>query len=350
MTLATFLGDQLQHGRFAYPSRSHLSLNNTYANVNFTLHPPVKLSPRQVASMHLLQVRDAETFSLVERFDDEVPEYAILSHTWGHSDDEVTYQDLQNHTAEGKEGYNKLMFCGKQAMRDGLRYFWVDTCCVDKQSSAELSEAINSMFEWYKRASKCYVYLSDVRLENYSSIDNCSDNQDQWKGAFKNSRWFTRRWTLQELLAPRCLEFFSADRKLLGNKKDLVKEIVEITRIPPEILRNERPISDCGVKERMDWACNRKAKRDEDEAYSLLGIFGVHMPLIYGEGSMQAFKRLHRTIRENKEDDSEHSHESSMGPFRRGATRYTVHDGTQYNNTGSGIQLSGSFTGPINFR
>jgi hypothetical protein len=100
----------------------------------------------------------------------------------------------------------------------------------------------------------------------------------------------------------------------------------------------------------MDWACDRKAKRDEDEAYSLLGIFGVHMPLIYGEGSMQAFKRLHRTIRENKEDDSEHSHESSMGPFRRGATRYTVHDGTQYNNTGSGIQLSGSFTGPINFR
>ena len=333
MTLATPLGDQLQHGRFSYPSRSHLSLTSTCANVNFSLHPPVKPFTRQAASMHLLQVRDAETFSLVERFDDEVPEYAILSHTWGHSDDEATYQDLQNNTARGKKGYDKLTFCGSQAMKDGLQYFWIDTCCINKHSSAELSEAINSMFQWYKRASKCYVYLSDVRLENHSSIDNCADNQDQWKRAFKNSRWFTRRWTLQELLAPKCLEFFSADRKSLGKKKDLVKEIVKITRIPPEVLRNERPISDCSVKERMDWARNRKAKRDEDEAYSLLGIFGVHMPLIYGEGSNQAFKRLHRAIRESKEDDSEHFRESSMGPFRRGATRYTVYDGTQYNNT-----------------
>lgn len=135
--------------------------------------------------MHLLQMYDADSVRLVELLGNDVPKYAILSHTWGQSNDEVTYQDLQNHTAEGKEGYNKLMFCGKQALRDGLQYFWVDTCCIDKQSSAELSEAINSMFQWYKRASKCYVYLSDVRLENHSSIDNCSDNQDQWKSTLR---------------------------------------------------------------------------------------------------------------------------------------------------------------------
>jgi hypothetical protein len=349
MTLATPLGDQLQHGRFSYPSRSHFSLTSTCANVNFSLHPSVKPFTRQAASMHLVQVRDAETFSLVERFDDEVPEYAILSHTWGHSDDEVTYQDLQNDTARDKKGYNKLIFCGNQALKDGLQYFWIDTCCINKHSSAELSEAINSMFRWYQRANRCYVYLSDVELKNQNDIKNALQGQDRWKQDFGKSRWFTRCWTLQELLAPASVEFFSSNHKRLGNKEELLEDISRITGIPRKVLCDQRTISDFDVKQRMAWACNRRAKREEDYAYSLLGIFGVHMPLIYGEGRKQALKRLRRAIKESKEDDSDHHHEPPMGPSTCKNYFYNAYDGTQYNNTGSGIQLSGSFAGPINF-
>ncbi|CAN9174533.1 unnamed protein product [Alternaria alternata] len=299
--------------------------------------------------MHLLQVRDAETFSLVERFDDEVPEYAILSHTWGHSDDEVTYQDLQNNTAVGKKGYDKLLFCRNQARRDGLQYFWVDTCCINKHSSAELSEAINSMFRWYQRANRCYVYLSDVGSENQKDIKNASQGQDRWKQDFGKSRWFTRCWTLQELLAPESVEFFSSNHKWLGNKEGLLEDICHITGIPKKVLCDQRTISDFDAKQRMFWACNRRAKREEDYAYSLLGICGVHMPLIYGEGRKQALKRLRRAIKESKEDDSDHYHEPPMGPSAYKNYFYNAYDGTQYNNTGSGTQLSGSFAGPINF-
>ncbi|OAG15485.1 HET-domain-containing protein [Alternaria alternata] len=208
-------------------------------------------------------------------------EYAILSHTWGHSDDEVTYQDLQNDTTRNKKGYNKLIFCGNQALKDGLQYFWVDTCCINKHSSAELSEAINSMFRWYQRANRCYVYLSD-------------------------SRWFTRCWRFQELLAPESVEFFSSNHQWLGNKQQLHEEIIDVTGIPARVLRRPRVISEFDAKQRMDWARNRKAKREEDYAYSLLGICNVHMPLIYGEGHKQAFKRLHKAIREREEDESDH--------------------------------------------
>jgi hypothetical protein len=123
---------------------------------------PESFDSRMALVMRLLRFEDDGEFSLVEYMGNHIPPYAILSHTWGADHEEVTFKDLADGTSRNKVGYRKLTFCGKQAGIDGLRFFWVDTCCIDKSSSAELSEAINSMFRWYHDASKCYVYLSDV--------------------------------------------------------------------------------------------------------------------------------------------------------------------------------------------
>jgi hypothetical protein len=164
--------------------------------------------------------------------------------------------------------------------------------CIDKSSSAELTEAINSMFCWYREAAKCYVYLSDVSMHDYDQTDHCS--QSPWEPAFRKSRWFTRGWTLQELIAPESVEFFSSEGKRLGNKKSLERQVHDITGIPIQALQGN-PLSALSVTERMSWAAKRETTRKEDEAYSLLGIFDIHMPLIYGEGE-KAFLRLKEEI------------------------------------------------------
>jgi hypothetical protein len=155
--------------------------------------------------MRLLKFQDGKP-SMVEFFGDEIPSYAILSHTWGSNEEEVTFKDIVKDTGKLKAGYAKIQFCMKQAATNGLQFSWVDTCCIDKSSSAELQEAINSMFLWYRNAAKCYVYLSDVLLEK--SIESLPSPQT-WKLAFQCSMWFTRGWTLQELIAPTSVEFFS---------------------------------------------------------------------------------------------------------------------------------------------
>ncbi|TGO41611.1 hypothetical protein BHYA_0019g00420 [Botrytis hyacinthi] len=240
--------------------------------------------------MHLLECNSEGQFILVGNIDDnKSPEYAILSHTWGAETDELTFQDLLNGTGQGKSGYRKLQFCGEQAKRDGLQYFWVDTCCIDKSSSAELQEAINSMFRWYQNATKCYVYLSDVSTKIYDQTSS------SWQPTFRKSRWFTRGWTLQELIAPRSVDFFCSNGMLLGNKRSLQHLIYETTGIDTLAL-NGQNLSDFSIDERMSWAKNRETKREEDMAYCLLGIFDVHMPLIYGERSESAFRRLTEEI------------------------------------------------------
>jgi hypothetical protein len=238
-----------------------------------------------------LLTRDDETgeFSLIERTGDSIPEYAILSHTW--EDGEVTYKDLIEGTRGNKSGYTKIKFCVEQAARDGLQYSWVDTCCIDKSSSAELTEAINSMFSWYKGAKKCYVYLSDVA---WSSHDD-TRNPPEWEPDFRSSRWFKRGWTLQELLAPMLVEFFSSDTRKLGDKRSLERQINEVTGIPISALQGH-PLSEFPVDDRMAWTANRKTERPEDEAYCLLGIFDVSMSLIYGEKRDKAFRRLEQEI------------------------------------------------------
>ena len=236
--------------------------------------------------MRLLERKSNGEFSLSEFFEDKIPPYAILSHTWG--DDEVTFEHLTKGTGKSRSGYTKIQFCANRVASDGLQYFWVDTCCINKSSSAELTEAINSMYQWYRDAAKCYVYLSDVSRSDSDEYDHLP--RSTWKLAFRESRWFTRGWTLQELIAPTSVEFFSSEGQRLGDKISMEQQIYEITRINIEVLRGHPP-SNFSITERMSWAVNRKTTRREDKAYCLLGIFNIHIPLIYGEGD-KAFIRV----------------------------------------------------------
>ena len=154
--------------------------------------------------MRLLKLNSNGGF-LLETFRGTIPPYAILSHTWGGDDDEVTFKDIMDGVGENKAGYQKLVFCGGQAKSDGLSYFWVDTCCIDKSNTTELSKAINSMFRWYQNAERCYAYLSDVSLRTQTG----QATDVELESSFRNSRWFKRGWTLQELLAPKIVEFYS---------------------------------------------------------------------------------------------------------------------------------------------
>jgi hypothetical protein len=247
--------------------------------------------------MRLLKLKSDGEFSLTQFVGQNIPPYGILSHMWGAYGDEVTLSDLMKETGKRKVGYEKIRFCGEQAARDGLQYFWVDTCCIDKSNSVELAEEINSSFRQYRNAVKCYVILSDVSISDSDKNDQSSEIT--WDSAFRKSRWFTRGWTLQELLAPTSIEFFSREGRLLGDKKSLERQIHEITKIPIEALRGTSPLSQFSVDERMSWAVHRQTTRAEDQAYSLLGIFDVHMPLIYGEGMENAFNRLQREIEQS---------------------------------------------------
>ncbi|KFY46562.1 hypothetical protein V494_00422 [Pseudogymnoascus sp. VKM F-4513 (FW-928)] len=238
-----------------------------------------------------LKVNVDGSFSLTSFANKDIPSYAILSHTWVDGQ-EVTYKDLISGAGKSQTGYEKIKFCGEQAAKDGLQYFWVDTCCIDKSDFVEHSEAINSMFRWYRNAAKCYVYLADVPRNNQDQNNRSSQN---FKADFRNSRWFTRGWTLQELIAPPSVEFFSSDGKRLGDKKSLERQIYEITGIPPSALRGA-PLTEFGVTERLSWANNRETKLGEDKAYSLIGIFDIYMPLIYGEGMKNALRRLQKEI------------------------------------------------------
>ncbi|RFU32244.1 hypothetical protein B7463_g4094, partial [Scytalidium lignicola] len=244
--------------------------------------------------MRLLQRNSTGWLSLTEDLNgDGIPEYAILSHTWGADIEEVTFEDIINGTGEDKPGYEKIQFCGEQAQRDGLQYFWVDTCCINKRNYAELSHSINSMFRWYCNATRCYVYLSDLSISTFDS--NNEYNPQLWESDFRKCTWFTRGWTLQELLAPSSVDFFSCEFKRVGNKSSLEHQIHEITGIPKLALQGAR-LSQFSDKERFSWIQPRETKLEEDKAYSLFGIFDVHIPLRYGEGMTTAFKRLEEEI------------------------------------------------------
>ncbi len=240
--------------------------------------------------MRLLQRNSAGQFSLTEDLiDDSIPKYAILSHTWGADIEEVTFEDMINGTGEKKPGYEKIQFCGEQARQDGLVYFWNDTCCINKRNDAEVSRSINSMFRWYQKADKCYVYLSDVSTRKQKPSNQLSEYT--WESDFRQSRWFTRGWTLQELLAPASVEFFSRERRRLGDKSTLRQLICEITNIPHSALQGNL-LSRFGFQERLRWIQHRQTKLEEDIAYSLLGIFDVYILPIYGEGKASALARL----------------------------------------------------------
>jgi hypothetical protein len=237
--------------------------------------------------MRLLRHCDTGDFSLTQFGDEDIPPYAILSHTWGADTEEVTFEDLTNGTGKDKPGYVKIRFCGEQARLDNLHYFWIDTCCIDKRSSAELSEAINSMYRWYQDANVCYAYLADVPS----------------KAKFSGSRWFTRGWTLQELIAPSKMIFFDEGWKELGTKENLRESVSNCTGIPGSVLSESDGVEKVSIAQRMSWGAKRKTTRLEDRAYCLMGIFGINMPLLYGEGE-RAFLRLQEEIMRISDDHS----------------------------------------------
>ena len=188
----------------------------------------------------------------------------------------------------------KILHACRVARENGYRYIWIDSCCIDKSSSSELSEAINSMYKWYGLAAVCYAYLSDVPPgEDHHAEDS----------AFRKSRWFRRGWTLQELIAPFSVEFVSKDWASIGSKHDLHDLVESITKIDYKALLHLKPLDTFSVAQRLSWAANRETKRVEDQAYSLLGIFDINMPTLYGEGD-RAFRRLQEQIMQRTPDQS----------------------------------------------
>ncbi|VUC35038.1 unnamed protein product [Clonostachys rosea] len=254
--------------------------------------------------MRLINVRNYQLETFVGS---NIPPYAILSHTWG--DNEITFEKMPLQvTPEAEDtcleedlegGYMKIIYVCKQALSDGLNYAWVDTCCIDKSSSAELTEAINSMFQWYHQAAVCYAYLSDI--ENGNRLHGMTDPR-----GIRRSKWFSRGWTLQELLAPMKLQFFVRGWRFVGAIDELQDIIAERTGIEKMYLTKDLSPLMCrhaSVATRMSWAASRRTTRIEDQAYCLLGIFDVNMPLMYGEGD-KAFIRLQEEIMKSSDDET----------------------------------------------
>lgn len=246
--------------------------------------------------MHLLNV---DSLRLETFYNEKIPSYAILSHTW--ENEEITFEKIQrpdSPSVRSQAGFEKIRKTCEQAKLDEHQYVWIDTCCIDKSSSAELTEAINSMYRWYSNADTCYAYLSDV--ENATFLET-----------FPESRWFSRGWTLQELIAPSNVEFYDRNWESLGSKIEHAGMISDITGVDEEVLYGDIPsmigepatIARYCVAKRMSWAAHRQTTRVEDMAYCLLGIFEINMPLLYGEGE-RAFIRLQEEIIRNYDDDS----------------------------------------------
>ncbi|KAH8810775.1 kinesin light chain 1 [Xylogone sp. PMI_703] len=263
--------------------------------------------------MRLLELKASGEYGLTKDYFTSIPQYAILSHTWGDDDQEVTFKDMENESGRSKIGYQKIRFCGEQALRAGLQYFWIDTCCIDKSNNAELTEALNSMYRWYQNAAKCFVYLADVSIKDYNPVQQTSRFGEE---IFRKSRWFTRGWTLQELIAPQSVEFFSHEGELLGDKRSLGQQIHDITRIPISALRG-KTMADFSAADKFSWATDRETQKEEDKIYSLLGIFDAFMPLIYGEGRENAFKRLLEEIDKNSKHHKLSSGAKFTVPFAR---------------------------------
>ncbi|KAF4912493.1 Vegetative incompatibility protein HET-E-1 [Colletotrichum fructicola] len=234
---------------------------------------------------------NVDNLQLEEHLNPTVP-YAILSHTWG--TEEVSFQDFRslNDAVKRKAGFPKIAATCRLAKSRGLLYAWVDTCCIDKSSSAELSEAINSMFRWYQSSKVCFAYLADVHDDANSSA---------FPESFTASRWFTRGWTLQELVAPKNIVFYNAVWEQLGYKETLAMMLTSITGIDSNILFNKVSPKKIPVATRMSWASKRQTTRLEDAAYCLLGLFDINMPLLYGEGQ-RAFARLQSEILQETND------------------------------------------------
>jgi hypothetical protein len=276
-----------------------------------------------------MRLLHTEKLTFQEFIGDQIPQYAILSHRWG--DAEVSYQDYRENKTTSGPGYSKILEFCKLAQSRGHEWAWIDTCCIDKTSSAELTESINSMWEWYRNSAECYVYLADVpdwvqmkpieeesgdgeslgsdfratwaRLHNAEEKGDSERLDSKSLAAFQSSEWFSRGWTLQELIAPRRVRFCTTSWKILGAKSELALHLSRITGIGLPYVLSPEFIMEASIAMRMSWAAHRKTTRVEDIAYCMLGLFDVNMPLLYGEG-MKAFMRLQRKLIKKYDDES----------------------------------------------
>ncbi|KAL2106812.1 hypothetical protein VUR80DRAFT_6186 [Thermomyces stellatus] len=242
--------------------------------------------------MRLLHTR---TLNLEQFYDLQTrPHYVVLSHTWepGH----LNYADLTDRRERALSGPGSALVhhACDVALKLGYEYIWIECICVDGSSTAEVSEAVNSAFRWFQKAAVCLVYLADLPAG--------SPNDDT---SWRRCEWWTRAWTLPELLAPSTVHFYDKDWNFRGTKTSppLLGIIARITTVSEDVLRDGSLIPGVSVAKRMSWASTRKARRVEDRAYSLLGIFGVHMQAIYGEGA-ESFKRLQDEILKDTRDVS----------------------------------------------
>ena len=247
-----------------------------------------------------MRLLHAKSLYFEEFFDNEIPPYAILSHRW--EGKEVGFHEFE--AAKKRDGpeFSKIKnFCSFVSRQPDLigdiEWVWIDTCCIDKKSSAELSEAINSMFRWYKNSAICYAYLSSVDTGPWKV-------QEQ---QFQQDLWFTRGWTLQELIAPRFVYFLDCQWNVIKEKTELAAEISAITGIGKHYLNLSQgksySLDQTSIATKMSWVSKRKTSRVEDMAYCLLGIFDINMPLLYGEGR-KAFMRLQLEIIRKSDDES----------------------------------------------
>lgn len=280
---------------------------------------------------------DTKTFKLRQFVGRKIPDYAIVSHTWGKREIDFNAWVHDFRTASQKPAFAKIQSACIQAQTDGLKYLWIDTICIDKSNSADLSEAINSMFAWYHNSSVCYIHLADVddtdgvadklgdltELEFHKFLESSDLEElgpkERLMDSIWQSRWFTRGWTLQELIAPKSILVFTQDWKpilmqypqeyeehgrssKLGQGR-LLRLFTPITGIKHDALTYPEVAMSCSNAEKMSWMAGRKTNRTEDVAYSLLGLFNVKMPLVYGEG-IKAFHRLQVEIMKQTTDHS----------------------------------------------
>ncbi|KAF2773724.1 hypothetical protein EJ03DRAFT_305300 [Teratosphaeria nubilosa] len=234
-----------------------------------------------------MRLLDVQSFEMRSFHDDaELPQYAILSHTW-REDGEPEFSNVLELSkwswSRTKTLYRKVSAAAHLARKDGLQWIWIDTCCIDRGNLVKVQEAVNASFRWYQEAEICYVYLEDL------------DTHAQWMESFSNCTWFSRGWTLSELLAPRKTRSYNNVWRHVGTKAMLARVIARITGIDAAIIRQRRALSSVSAAARLSWAAKRKTRRVEDQAHCLLGIFGISMPILYGEGP-RAFHRLQEEL------------------------------------------------------
>lgn len=276
-----------------------------------------------------MRLLNTKTLDIHEFLPDDIPRYAILSHRW--QKEEVSFKQYTKRHKYPKikrlKGFTKIEGFCRIARERRMEWAWIDTCCIDSRSSAEVSEAINSMWRWYEDADECYIYLCDVHME---------DDNLNVLAQVEISEWFDRGWTLQELIAPYCRVFYSSAWKKIGHilgpsfylenfdrddpcgEESLESFAQLISRLSnvPLLCLLRRNVDFYGIGERISWSVGRSTSRPEDVAYSLMGLLGVNMPLFYGEGMEKAFIRLQLELLKKYDDTSLFAWELSRDEFK----------------------------------